>query len=67
QFDDAIPLLMTEKDAVKCVGIAGSVHWYLEVGAVFSPADAERLLAIVEAACRRRAARALAWAVVISR
>jgi tetraacyldisaccharide-1-P 4'-kinase len=49
---------MTEKDAVKCVGIAGPAHWYLEVGAAFSPADAERLLAVVEDACRRRAPRA---------
>jgi tetraacyldisaccharide 4'-kinase len=57
-FGDDLPVLMTEKDAVKCVGIAGSAHWYLEVGAAFSPPDAERLLAIVEAACRRRAARA---------
>ncbi len=50
---DDLPVLMTEKDAVKCVGIAGPAHWYLEVGAAFSPADAERLLAIVEGACRR--------------
>jgi len=54
-FDDELPVLMTEKDAVKCVGIAGPTHWYLEVGAAFSTADAARLLEIVEDACRRRA------------
>jgi len=48
------PVLMTEKDAVKCAGLAGPRHWYLEVGASFAPPDAERLLAIVDQACRRR-------------
>ncbi|HSF77334.1 MAG TPA: tetraacyldisaccharide 4'-kinase [Steroidobacteraceae bacterium] len=56
-FGDGLPVLMTEKDAVKCAGIAGPAHWYLEVGAAFSPADAERLLAVVEDACRRRTPR----------
>jgi tetraacyldisaccharide 4'-kinase len=54
-FDDGAPVLMTEKDAVKCRGFAGPSHWYLEVGARFTEADAQRLLAIVDEACRRRA------------
>jgi tetraacyldisaccharide 4'-kinase len=57
-FGDELPVLMTEKDAVKCVGIAGPAHWYLEIGAAFSPADGGRLLAILEDACGRRAQRA---------
>ncbi|MBS1200216.1 MAG: tetraacyldisaccharide 4-kinase [Proteobacteria bacterium] len=53
-FDDGAPVLMTEKDAVKCRDFAGPAHWYLEVGARFAEADAERLLAVVEDAVRRR-------------
>jgi tetraacyldisaccharide 4'-kinase len=34
-FDDEIPVLMTEKDAVKCKRFATSNHWYLPVSAVF--------------------------------
>jgi tetraacyldisaccharide 4'-kinase len=55
RFDDRQPVLMTEKDAVKCRGIAGPAHWYLEVGAELAGGDAERLLALVENACRQRA------------
>jgi len=53
-FGDGLPVLMTEKDAVKCRDIAGPDHWYLEVGADLDPDDAATLLAIVEDACRRR-------------
>ena len=38
QFDDTLPLLMTEKDAVKCRGIAPDNAWYLQVDAWPSPA-----------------------------
>jgi tetraacyldisaccharide 4'-kinase len=34
QFTDAFPVLMTEKDAVKCRQFATSNHWYLPVEAV---------------------------------
>jgi tetraacyldisaccharide 4'-kinase len=43
QFDDELPVLMTEKDAVKCRAFAGPRHHYLEVAAEFDPADAARL------------------------
>jgi len=33
RFDDDLPVLMTEKDAVKCGSFAGPQHWYLRVGA----------------------------------
>jgi tetraacyldisaccharide 4'-kinase len=49
-----IPVLMTEKDAVKCGGVAGRHHWYLRVSAAIGPDDTARLMAIVEAALRHR-------------
>jgi tetraacyldisaccharide 4'-kinase len=45
QFDDALPLLMTEKDAVKCRPFAAANRWYLPVAASFSAADTSELLA----------------------
>ncbi len=56
RFGDALPVLMTEKDAVKCREFAGTEHWYLEVTASLESPAAERLLDIVEAAHRRRTA-----------
>jgi tetraacyldisaccharide 4'-kinase len=47
RFADGNSVLMTEKDAVKCAGIADARHWYVPVDAGFSPTDAARLLDIV--------------------
>jgi tetraacyldisaccharide 4'-kinase len=47
RFGDKLPVLMTEKDAVKCARFAGPLHWYVRVDAALAPADAERLLALV--------------------
>lgn len=44
-FGDALPLLMTEKDAVKCRGFGAANRWYLPVAASFAAADAGALLA----------------------
>lgn len=33
QYDDEYPVLMTEKDAVKCAGIGNSHHWFVPVEA----------------------------------
>ena len=33
EIDDGEPLIMTEKDAVKCAGFARPNHWYLEISA----------------------------------
>ena len=55
RFGDDLPVLMTEKDAVKCSDLAGPAHWYLEVGAAFDTDDAARLVSIVERACEGRA------------
>lgn len=42
-FDDELPVLMTEKDAVKCRALGGPNHWYLPVTASFSEAEAAEL------------------------
>jgi tetraacyldisaccharide 4'-kinase len=43
-FGDDLPLLMTEKDAVKCAAFAPANCWYLPVTAGFEPAAAHALL-----------------------
>jgi tetraacyldisaccharide 4'-kinase len=35
EFGDDLPVLMTEKDAVKCAGWAREVHWYVPVSVSF--------------------------------
>ncbi len=42
-FADAIPILMTEKDAVKCEGFADARFWYLPVTAAVDPDLARRI------------------------
>jgi len=44
EFDDNIPLLMTEKDAVKCHGFCKENWWYLPVYAVFSDEDRQLII-----------------------
>jgi tetraacyldisaccharide 4'-kinase len=44
-FGDSLPVLMTEKDAVKCRGSDDQRLWYLPVEAAFEGADENRLLA----------------------
>jgi tetraacyldisaccharide 4'-kinase len=44
EFGDDKPVLMTEKDAVKCLAFAGKQHWYLPVQACPEPEFAEKLL-----------------------
>jgi tetraacyldisaccharide 4'-kinase len=44
EFGDNKPVLMTEKDAVKCTKFAGLQHWYLPVKAVPEAAFSEQLL-----------------------
>jgi tetraacyldisaccharide 4'-kinase len=56
-FDDRRPVLMTEKDAVKCRAIAGPEHWYVPVTANFDGGEANVLLDIVTEAIAKRAAR----------
>ncbi|WP_412851663.1 tetraacyldisaccharide 4'-kinase [Ectothiorhodospira shaposhnikovii] len=49
RFDDGLPVLMTEKDAVKCRGMAGPEHWFVPVSAVPEPALASAILRAVQA------------------
>jgi tetraacyldisaccharide 4'-kinase len=46
-FPDRNPVLMTEKDAVKCGRLADDRHWYVPIAAGFEPAAREALLEIV--------------------
>ena len=43
-FDDDLPVIMTEKDAVKCQGSGKSNHWYLPVSAQMSTQFSENIL-----------------------
>ncbi len=43
-FGDGLPVLMTEKDAVKCAGLAHERHWFVPVEARLPAAVGERLL-----------------------
>lgn len=56
-FGDDAPILMTEKDAVKCGDLAHPRAWFVPIDAELAPADAETLLGIVmdSIAARRRA------------
>jgi tetraacyldisaccharide 4'-kinase len=46
-FGDDKPVLMTEKDAVKCTAFAGERHWYIPVSAGFEAAESRTLLELV--------------------
>lgn len=45
EFQDDRPVVMTEKDAVKCRSFASGRHWYLPVEAVLDPAFETELFA----------------------
>jgi tetraacyldisaccharide 4'-kinase len=47
EFGDQLPLLMTEKDAVKCRAFAAANRWYLPVAVSFAGADGSALLALL--------------------
>ena len=48
RFDDDLPLLMTEKDAVKCHAVARPGSWYLPVSAVLPESFGRRVLTTLE-------------------
>ena len=60
-FGDALPLLMTEKDAVKCRGFETANRWFLPVEASFAEADAAALMALIEARVTQPLAERRAW------
>jgi tetraacyldisaccharide 4'-kinase len=47
-YRDKKPVLMTEKDAVKCTLFVEEKHWYLPVNAVLEPLFTERLLDLLK-------------------
>lgn len=42
-FGDDLPVLMTEKDAMKCLGFTPGACWAVPASAQFAPADVERV------------------------
>jgi tetraacyldisaccharide 4'-kinase len=44
QFNDGLPIFMTEKDAVKCAGFASANQWYLPVTAQLAADFGQQLL-----------------------
>ena len=52
QFCSNTPLLMTEKDAVKCSGIAPPNSWYLPVDAHFDDNQGEQLINLIITRCK---------------
>ena len=46
-FGDNLPVLMTEKDAVKCAAFADDRCWYVPVTAEFSENEARELIDLV--------------------
>jgi tetraacyldisaccharide 4'-kinase len=52
-FADPLPIVMTEKDAVKCRAFATARMQYLQVSVVLPDADAGRLLQLVEGCLER--------------
>lgn len=53
-FPDSEPVLMTEKDAVKCMAFAGEQHWYIPVTAVPETGFAEQLLDLLRKKSNRQ-------------
>tara|TARA_R110002072_G_scaffold155883_3_gene306313 strand:- start:4425 stop:5429 length:1005 start_codon:yes stop_codon:yes gene_type:complete len=47
-FDDGLPVVMTEKDAVKCEAFATKNHWYLPISATLPDSFTYRLEALMK-------------------
>lgn len=47
EFGDSLPVLMTEKDAVKCESFAEQRHWFVPVDAVLDAEDGRGLVDLV--------------------
>jgi len=57
RFDDGLPVLMTEKDAVKCRRFADPAHWYVPVRVEFDRDGESRLLNALSDRLGQRATR----------
>jgi tetraacyldisaccharide 4'-kinase len=53
-FADGKPVLMTEKDAVKCKELADARHWYVPVSACFDGDESTTLLRVVTHSIAKR-------------
>lgn len=53
RFDDDAPVLMTEKDAVKCREFADHRHWAVRTELEFSDADLATVVAVIERSLQR--------------
>lgn len=53
-FDDSLPVLMTEKDAVKCRRFAKQNLWYVRAGITMNAAFSRRLLLLLGKAKDKR-------------
>jgi tetraacyldisaccharide 4'-kinase len=47
-FDDELPVIMTEKDAVKCLRFATERHWYQPIEVDMQPAFGHRVLELLK-------------------
>ena len=56
-FADERPVIMTEKDAVKCAGLTDRRHWYVPVNAQFDGGESTTLLGIVMQSLAQREAK----------
>jgi tetraacyldisaccharide 4'-kinase len=50
-FADGLPVIMTEKDAVKCRRFAAPGHWYLPIAAHLPPEFEQRLIELLRREC----------------
>ncbi len=50
EFTDGLPVIMTEKDAVKCLDFATAAHWYLKIEAELPASFWHALVAKLDAA-----------------
>ena len=55
-FGDDLPVIMTEKDAVKCRSFAGPLHWYIPVSARIDSDCQQRLQRLLMNILRRYSA-----------
>lgn len=51
-FPDNLPVIMTEKDAVKCATLADKRHWYLPVNAKMSALIEKKIFSLLEETCK---------------
>lgn len=51
-FSDDLPVVMTEKDWIKCSSFVSSQHWYLKISASLSPEKEQKLIQDLSLLCK---------------